>query len=112
MPQGKKHTCFVCGYRTLDNRCDWDICPICFWEDDVFLEVDDDDESSPANKMMVSQAQANFIRYGAVSPDLVNKVRPPLENAEKDPDWKLLQKTLEILKKELQGQTQGKVGVR
>jgi hypothetical protein len=28
------NTCPSCGYLTLDERCSWDICTFCFWEDD------------------------------------------------------------------------------
>ncbi|KOF02354.1 hypothetical protein OB69_13125 [Roseivirga seohaensis subsp. aquiponti] len=28
------NTCPSCGYPTLDERNAWDICSICFWEDD------------------------------------------------------------------------------
>lgn len=93
-----KYTCFICGYRTLDARCDWDICPICFWEDDVWVENEDD--SSPANGMTVSEAQARFIQIGAVSEDMVQHVRAPGPEDEKDPQWKLLPKTLELFAKQ------------
>ena len=90
-----RQTCFICGYRTLENRCDWDICPICFWEDDVF--VSQHDESSPANKMSVSVAQANFIRLGAISQEVLPHVRKPCLEDQRDLAWKPLQKTLELL---------------
>jgi Cysteine-rich CPCC len=90
-----KHTCFICGYRTLDNRCDWDICPICFWEDDVWLELED--KESPANAMMVSEAQSNFIRFGAKSQTAVQHVRKPGPDDQKDPKWRPLPRTLELL---------------
>jgi hypothetical protein len=93
---GKKYTCFICGFRTLDERCDWEICPVCFWEDDVLATTED--RASSANRgMMVSTAQANFIRYGAVLPELVSKVRPPSSGEEKDPGWKPFPRALEIL---------------
>lgn len=27
-------TCPCCGYITLESEHEYDICPICFWEDD------------------------------------------------------------------------------
>ena len=57
--------CVVCGYRTLESEHNWDICPICFWEDDVVGGID---TTSSANEgMWISEAQANFIKFGAVS---------------------------------------------
>ncbi len=32
--KGLGNTCPSCGYPTLDERNAWDICSICFWEDD------------------------------------------------------------------------------
>jgi len=32
--KGLSNSCPSCGYPTLDERCTWDICSICFWEDD------------------------------------------------------------------------------
>ncbi|WP_419795509.1 CPCC family cysteine-rich protein, partial [Staphylococcus haemolyticus] len=28
------HPCPCCGYRTLPTRTMYDLCPVCFWEDD------------------------------------------------------------------------------
>ena len=35
----KRHKCKCCGYYTLigtEEDISWDICPVCFWENDVF----------------------------------------------------------------------------
>jgi hypothetical protein len=84
----KKHTCPVCGYRTLPARYDWDICPVCLWEDDL-LETQGDRRSS-ANHMLLSEAQANFILHGAVTPEMSRHVRPPKPDEPRDPNWRLL----------------------
>lgn len=41
----KKVICLCCGYRTLDERGAFDICPICFWEDDPYIMFDKLDET-------------------------------------------------------------------
>jgi len=39
----KKYICPVCGYRTLgDSHGHFDICPVCFWEDDNLQCLDFD----------------------------------------------------------------------
>ena len=86
--------CFICGYPTLDERCDWDICPICYWEDDVLVQGDEDRRST-ANRMMVSEAQANYMLIGAISPEYVENVRPPTADEVRDRIWKPLSKALE-----------------
>jgi len=48
-----------CGYKTLETRYDWGICPVCFWEDDVVCDPGCD--PSQANRgLRLSEAQANF----------------------------------------------------
>jgi hypothetical protein len=92
----RKHPCPACGYCTLPDRYDWDICPVCFWEDDV-LETNND-PSSPANHgMLLSDAQANFLLYGAVTLDMKKHVRPPTPDEGRDPNWKPLPRAQRII---------------
>ncbi|WP_406693805.1 CPCC family cysteine-rich protein [Singulisphaera sp. Ch08] len=98
-----KYKCFICGYYTLDYRCEWKICEICFWEDDVFVDHRND-KSSPANKgMMVSRAQANFMLFGAMSREFVGVVRKPFASEVRDPEWKPLDSALAIFDQESRG---------
>ena len=39
----KKVRYLCCGYRTLDERGAFDICPVCFWEDDCYIIYDKKD---------------------------------------------------------------------
>ena len=90
-----REQCPCCGWVTLPERGTSLICPICFWEDDVFVEMED--QSSPANGMTVSEAQLNFMRFGAVSQKDVPHVRRPGPEDERDAEWKPLGRTLELL---------------
>ena len=36
------NTCPACGYLTLEERCSWEICLLCFWEDDGQDDFDAD----------------------------------------------------------------------
>lgn len=93
-----KHPCIICGHKTLDNRGDWDICPVCFWEDDVILG--NDDVRSPANSgVYVSEAQANFVKFGACRPEHVEEVRSPTDEEERDNSFELLPAALKLLEK-------------
>ena len=56
--------CPCCGYRTLAERGGYDICPVCFWEDDGTSDLDC---RSDPNRMTLREARANFRRFGAVS---------------------------------------------
>lgn len=90
------YACIICGYKTLDSRCDYDICPVCFWEDDVLFAGED--KTSSANGMKISEAQASFARIGAISNEHVENVREPLPGEERDDDWKPMAKVQEMLK--------------
>lgn len=56
-----KNTCPVCGYLTLNERDSFDICIICFWEDDGIDDYEKDFESGP-NHMTLTEARNNFIK--------------------------------------------------
>lgn len=52
------------------------ICPVCFWENDVFISGDDE-ESDENHGMTLNEARANYRKIGACSPDLLKHVRKP-----------------------------------
>jgi len=81
----KKYTCPCCGYKTLENEHEYDICPICFWEDDP-LQYDEIDLSG-ANHVSLRQAQKNYSKFGACQKDMLKHVRKPNENDVKDSSW-------------------------
>lgn len=56
--------CPCCSHRTLDERGGYDICPVCFWEDDG---VDDPGTSSGPNHLTLGEARRNFAAFGAVT---------------------------------------------
>ncbi|MEZ6046984.1 MAG: CPCC family cysteine-rich protein [Planctomycetaceae bacterium] len=93
-----KYTCFICGYKTLENRCDWDICPICFWMDNLLVtdEKDMNSGGSGNHGVTVVQAQANFMLFGASSERDRDSVRPPLPTDEKDPEWSPFYQALQL----------------
>jgi hypothetical protein len=66
--------CPCCDYFTLEQRADWDICPVCFWEDDGH-DLDRQDERSGCNReLTLRQARENFMRLGACESRLVQYV--------------------------------------
>jgi hypothetical protein len=86
-----KYTCPCCGYRTLDEKPpgSYDICPICFWEDDA-VQFDDPDYEGGANEVSLRQAQKNFTEFGACERRLLSHVRNPTEQDERDAEWRPL----------------------
>ena len=69
--------CPCCHYKSLAGRGSYDICPVCFWEDDG---SDDPNHYSLPNGMRLEEAQSNFHRCGASS----ERARPSV-----DPDGSL-----------------------
>ncbi len=82
-----KATCPCCGYKTLENGDlnEYDICPICRWEN-YYTQRDDPDYAGGANDPSLRQAQQNFLRIGTSDP--LHKGRKPGPTDIKDPQWK------------------------
>lgn len=73
------HPCPCCGLRTLDQPSSWDICTVCWWEDDTPEALAD--QPSPGNAgVSLQAARANVLRHGLFDParsDLQEVAQPP-----------------------------------
>jgi hypothetical protein len=58
------HQCPACDHFTLPKRSGYDICPVCFWEDDG-LDLDKLDQISGPNHLTLREARENFRHLGA-----------------------------------------------
>ena len=65
--------CPCCGYQSLGKRGQYEICKVCFWEDDG---TDDLDRPSGPNRMTLREASENFRRMGAMSEQARSRVLP------------------------------------
>lgn len=63
--------CPCCNYETLVQRGEYDICPVCFWEDDG---NNDPSQYSGPNHMTLSEGRSNYEKYGACSEEEVELV--------------------------------------
>lgn len=68
--------CYCCGYFTLSERRHFEICDVCFWEDDG---VFDPLEESGPNHMTLEEGRENFKNFGACEERFVENV---VENPE------------------------------
>jgi hypothetical protein len=66
-------TCPCCGYRSLRERGSYEICRVCFWEDDGTTEPD---IVSGPNHMTLREARLNIQRFGAVIEQATAHVLP------------------------------------
>jgi hypothetical protein len=57
--------CPCCGWLTLSRRGEYEICPVCFWEDDG---TEAPERLSSANHLTLREARRNFLAIGAVDP--------------------------------------------
>jgi hypothetical protein len=73
------YLCPCCGYLTFDEEPagTFEICPVCYWEDDNVQNADPDYEGG-ANGISLNQARMNFSKYGAVQEKFMRNVRKPL----------------------------------
>ena len=56
----------------------FEVCPICFWEDDGQGDDDADEVlGGPNGSLSLTQARANYKASGAVDRRFAKKVRPP-----------------------------------
>jgi Cysteine-rich CPCC len=81
-PCGKqKYHCPCCGHRTLDERGGFEICPVCFWEDDGQDDHDAGEvRGGPNGALSLAQARKNFGEFGAAERRFIENVRPPKED--------------------------------
>lgn len=73
------YPCPCCGYLTLPvtkEEAIAFICPVCFWENDVF-DPGEDDPSDENGGITLREGRENFLICGAVRPDLAQYTRPP-----------------------------------
>lgn len=75
-----KFPCPCCGYRTFPvpkEEAIAYICPVCFWENDVFT-ISDDEPSDENHGMTLNQGRKAFRQLGAVQERFLQYVRQPL----------------------------------
>ncbi len=84
-----KYPCPCCGYIVFaEPPGSYDICPICYWEDDLsqlrFVRT------GGANSVSLITGQQNYLRFGVCEERFRNIVRPPHANEVRDPEWHII----------------------
>lgn len=79
----EKFACPCCGYKTFKEQPhgSYDICPVCFWEDDPNYK-------GGANRVSLKQGQKNFIEFGACEREMIKNVRKQTKDEQRDENWK------------------------
>lgn len=73
-----KYQCPCCEHYTLDLKPNntFQICPVCFWEDDG-VQLNAPEYEGGANEMSLNQARRNFKEFGVIDLQFKKQVRPP-----------------------------------
>jgi hypothetical protein len=79
MTMQTKSACPCCGFLTISQAGAYEICPVCFWEDDGQNDATADEVwGGPNGELSLSAARSNFSAFGASSKCVLNHVRDPL----------------------------------
>ena len=71
----KKYKCPCCGYYTFDKKDrTYDICPVCFWEDDP-EQYANPLMANGANHVYLATARVNYKHFAACDPEMKKYVR-------------------------------------
>lgn len=81
--------CPCCGYDTLTEEPPgtYDICRVCFWEDDP-VQFKDPAYEGGANTVSLIQGRINFEKYGACKKEMVKNTVKPAKDNKRNPAWK------------------------
>jgi hypothetical protein len=73
--------CPCCKYKTLAERGGFEICPVCFWEDDGQDDHDADVvRGGPNSTLSLTEVRRNFEHFGARERSMLPNVRSPYED--------------------------------
>jgi hypothetical protein len=76
-PEDGPNACPCCKNITLSMRGGFEICQVCFWEDDGQDDHDADQvRGGPNGSLSLTDGRSNFARFGAWSEKSVGHVRP------------------------------------
>jgi len=78
MTESTRYPCPCCGHLTLAEEPPgtYEVCPVCFWEDDA-AQAADPDLAGGANPVSLVQARQNYEAFGAATREHEGAVRKP-----------------------------------
>jgi hypothetical protein len=79
--------CPCCDYLTLTERGQYEICEVCFWEDDG---TQSPDGYSAPNRLFLVMGQENFLKLGACDEFAVSMVKKDAKSRYKKQDYSTL----------------------
>lgn len=89
------YPCPCCGYKTLPERGGYDLCPVCWWEDDGGAPW----EYCGPNAQTLVEAQQEYLAQHRPYRLRPGKVRAPRQKEARDADWQPCALTDELLER-------------
>ena len=75
----KTYRCPCCHCKTPHARAGYELCPVCFWEDDLDHDVDQM-RGSPNGTLSLAQGRSNFLKFSAYDPKFSAYTSLPLDD--------------------------------
>lgn len=92
-----RYPCPCCGHLIFgEPPGSYEICPICFWEDDPG-QLRWPDYAGGANSPSLIESQRNYVECGAMEPRFVDQVRPASEVEPVDVGWRPVDPVTDVL---------------
>ncbi|MET3243442.1 hypothetical protein ABIE53_000187 [Burkholderia sp. OAS925] len=68
--------CACCDHFSVGSNEDWEICAVCFWEQDPLSLTHPDFPSGANHGLSLREARRNFEQFGACAEQWVSRVLP------------------------------------
>ena len=84
----ERFPCVCCGHLTMSEvPGSYEICPVCFWEDDL-VQLRWPTDATGANRVPLVEVQRNYQAYGACDEHGRQFVRGARPDEPVEPDWR------------------------
>src|SRR5689334_8832415 len=85
----RRFPCPCCGHLVFgEPPGSYDVCPICYWEDDALQLEYATTLSGGAHRPTLQEAQRNFVSLGAREAEFTTYARRPTAAEARDPEWR------------------------